>query len=327
MPDFGGRLSADSLLCSVAWRLVAKKTSGKVGGLKVAKQSKIGFITMAYGREKYLDQAVSLAQSVKYHMPDQRIALVTDRTEPYAPFDHQITMENYSLAGTVLKTLVYRYSPFEETLFIDSDCLLTRDCTAELAEISKREFSPVVNTHLRAGDKDLWLKDVGDALGKVGGMSFPKFNGGVYFFRKGPRAQSVFDGALTMLGRQHELGILDFDAAGPGEETLFGLAMAELGFDDLYDDHGRLMRTPLNATGAVELDILAGHCRFEKQGAIVEPAIVHFCGEWIDHPAYRIAVQEIAAGTPLPKPQRAAIRAKHFFGKMGQKLRRKNARS
>lgn len=278
---------------------------------------------MAYGREKYLDQAVALARSVKRHMPDQPIVLITDGRDAYAPFDSQITMEDYPLAGTVLKTLIYKYSPFQETLFIDSDCLVTRDCSAELDQIRTREFSPVVNTYLRAGESDLWLADVGEALRKVGGTSFPKFNGGVYFFRKGKRAESVFTVAEEMRDQQAELGILDFDSAGPGEETLFGLAMAKLGFDDLYDDRGRLMRTPLNATGPIHLDILAGECRFEKQGTLVEPAIVHFCGEWIDHPCYRIAVEELANGKRLAVHRRAAIKAKYSATRIGGKIRRK----
>ena len=285
----------------------------------------IGFITMAYGKEKYLDQAVALARSVKYHMPDQPIALVTDRTERYAPFDTQITMEEYSRAGTVLKTLIYKYSPYDETLFIDSDCLVTRDCTPELGAIRAYDFSPVVNTYLTDGDSDLWLNDVGKALRKVGGKRFPKFNGGVYFFRKNARAQEIFEEAEEMRARQKELGILDFDAAGPGEETLIGLAMAKLGMDECYDDAGRLMRTPLNATGPIHLDILRAECSFEKQGQQVEPAIVHFCGEWIDHPAYRIAVEEVMRGRRMGSAKRALRSAPHILGKLRRRLTAKAA--
>lgn len=280
---------------------------------------------MAYGREKYLDQAVALARSVKLHMPDQPIVLVTDRKDKYPPFDDQIVMEDYSLAGTVLKTLIYEYSPFEETMFIDSDCLLTRDCSKQVEEIRAWDFSPVVNTYLGEGDEDLWLEDVGAAVSRVGGKNFPKFNGGIYFFRKSEAAKAVFDTAEEMRARQQELGILDFDAAGPGEETLFGLAMAKLGMDKLYDDGGRLMRTPLNATGPVHLDVYASECYFEKQGKLVEPAIVHFCGEWIDHPAYRIAVDELAQGKRMSSPKRAAISARYKAGKLTEKVASKFA--
>ncbi|MEL7190769.1 MAG: hypothetical protein AAGK17_14550 [Pseudomonadota bacterium] len=133
-------------------------------------RAKLGLITMAYGRQKYVDQAVSLAQSVKRHVPHLPICLVTDRAEPVAPFDEQVRMESFAEAGTVLKTRIYEYSPYDETLFIDSDCLVTRDFSDSLEAIRAWDFSPVVNTYLKAGDSDLWLEDVGAALSKVGGF-------------------------------------------------------------------------------------------------------------------------------------------------------------
>lgn len=278
---------------------------------------------MAYGRQKYVDQAVALARSVKLHVPHLPICLVTDREESITPFDEQVRMESFAEAGTVLKTRIYEYSPFEETLFIDSDCLVTRDFSQSLDAIRAWDFSPVVNTYLKAGDADLWLEDVGAALAKVGGACFPKFNGGVYFFRKSETAAKVFAEAEEIRHRQNELGILDFDAAGPGEETLIGLALAKMGLTDLYDDGGKLMRTPLNATGPVHLDILKGECSFEKNGQMVEPAIVHFCGEWIDHPAYRIAVEEVASGERMPAVKRAAINGSYKAGVLAQKIANK----
>lgn len=285
--------------------------------------SDVGFITMAYGGQRYIDQAISLARSVKLHMPGQKIALVTDRDTRIEPFDDQIRMEDFSAAGTVLKRKMYEYSPFEETLFIDSDCLLTRDCSEQVEAIRQWDFSPVVNTYLFAGDQDLWLEDVGEAVRKVGGANFPKFNGGVYFFRKSETAAKVFAGGEEMLARRSELGIFDFDKAGPGEETLLGLAMAHLGISDLYDDEGKLMRTPLNATGPIHLDIFAGECSFEKNGKRVEPAIVHFCGEWIDHPSYVIACKELAKGARLSAFERAAIEAPYKARKLSDKIARK----
>ncbi len=285
--------------------------------------SQVGFITMAYGGQRYLDQAISLARSVKRHMPQQKIALVTDRDERIEPFDEQIRMEDFSAAGTVLKRKMYEYTPFEETMFIDSDCLVTRDCSEQVEQIRRWDFSPVVNTYLVAGDKDLWLEDVGEAVRKVAGANFPKFNGGVYFFRKSEVAAKVFAGGEEMLERQDELGILDFDKAGPGEETLLGLAMSKLGIADLYDDHGKLMRTPLNATGPIHLDIMAGECHFEKNHKRVDPAIVHFCGEWIDHPSYVIACKELAKGKRLSAFERASIEAPYKARKLTEKVARK----
>lgn len=282
----------------------------------MASLTDIGFITMAFGPEKYLDQARTLALSIKRWMPGFKLAVVTDSPDPGACFDIVIPMERFATAGTIHKADLYNYSPFEETFFIDSDCVVARDFSAELAEIRAHDFSPVCTSYLRAGDQDFWLEDVGEALLKVGGKSFPKFNGGVYFYRKSSHAAEVFERARGIRARAAELGVKDFDKAGPGEETLIGLALAAMGVENLYHDRGRLMRTPLNSTGPIELDVLGGRCSFIKEGEPVSPAICHFCGDWITHPAYAIAAWEIANGRRAPAYFKAGIHA----GRLRRKL-------
>ena len=283
----------------------------------------IGFITMAFGKDKYIQQAEVLARSLRRHMPNHPIAIVTDRPDPGPLFDIVIPIDQFSVAGTFLKTGLYRYSPFSKTLFIDSDCIVARDFSEELRKISSYEFSPVVSRYLSKGDKDVFISDVGRAIEVLNGTPFPKFNGGIYFYRKGDFAREVFDRAVAIRDRSTELGILDFDSSGPGEETLFGLALSQMHVTNLYDDAGRLMRTPLNSTGPIHLDVIRGECRFIKEGALVEPAICHFCGEWINHPAYLIARRELLAERSASIAQRLQTHLNHRKNRFGSKVRRK----
>ncbi len=280
----------------------------------------VGFITMAFGPDKYLRQAETLARSLKLHMPGHPRALVTDRPGPHPLFDIVVPMRPVAAAGTVHKTEIYGYSPFDETLFIDSDCVVARSFTRELAEISRFDFSPIVGLYLVAGDADLWLEDVGRALAGVGGRRFAKFNGGVYFFRKGPFAKQVFDRAGALRGRAAELGIKDFDRSGPGEETLIGLALAEMHAGDSYNDGGALMRTPLNSTGPLTLDVLAGDCHFIKEGTRVDPAICHFCGPWIEHRAYLTAEYTLLHDRRPPPVWRARLLARDVARRVARKV-------
>ena len=286
----------------------------------------IGFITMAFGKERYLEQARTLARSLKRAMPGHPIAIVTDRTAPGPMFDIVVPMEAVAQAGTVHKTAMYRYSPFQETLFIDSDCVAVRDFSEQLRAIRTYDFSPVVNRYLHAGDRDLWLDDVGFAIAGVNGTGFPKFNGGVYFFRKSAFAEEVFARSEAIRDRQADLGIRDFDRSGPGEETLIGLALSQMHVTNLYDDDGRLMRTPLNSSGGIEADPFLGYSRFIKEGALVEPAIIHYCGEWIDHPTYLIAARGLRAGRRSGVAVRGAIRARHVSRILARRVRRRLTR-
>ncbi len=283
----------------------------------------VGFITMAFGAQRYLDQADALARSLRRHMPGHPICLVTDQVRMTDLYDTQIGIERLDMPGTLLKTMLYDYSPYAETLFIDSDCIAVRPFHDHIAAMQNWDFTPVCDTYLKRGDQDLWLEDVGAALDKLGGEVFPKYNGGVYFFRKSPHAAEVFSRARLLLERQQELGILDFDKAGPGEETLIGLALVEMGATDLYNDAAGLMRTPLNSTGEIEIDPIRGRSHFMKEGRDVSPAIVHFCGDYAAHPTYTIARRMLERGAPLKPLEGKAIHAGWKFDKLRARVRGK----
>lgn len=286
----------------------------------------IGFITMAFGAEKYFRQAESLARSLRRHMPGFRIAIVTDRKEAGPLFDHCIPIDPFETAGTLMKADLYKYSPFQETFFIDSDCIVAKPFHEQLKRIRQFDFTPVVNRFLSEGDTDLWIRDVGRAIRILNGTPFPKFNGGVYFYRRSRYAQDVFSTAHEINKRRDELGILDFDRSGPGEETLIGLALSQMRATRFYDDGGQLMRTPLNSQGPIHLDVIKGTCSFIKEDRPVSPAICHFCGEWLDHPAYVIAQEELLAGRSLGFARkyrlRVSYRAKRLKARAVRKLNR-----
>lgn len=281
-----------------------------------------GFLTMAFGAQRYIDQAVTLSLSLRAKMPGHPLAVVTDHSGMDKHFDVVVPMRKFDVAGTVHKVDMADYSPFAETMFIDSDCVVIREFEAELADLRKYPFSPIVGAYLVASDNDLWLRDVGKALegvGRVGGR-LPKFNGGVYFWQSGATAKAIFDESKRIRSRSDELGILDFDASGPGEETLIGLALAKLGVDDFYNDGGRLMRTPLNSSGPIIAEVMSGECHFIKEGRRVEPAIIHYCGPWIHHPTYEIARKELERSKRLNRAGRAEIWARFYFGKFVNKI-------
>ena len=220
---------------------------------------------MAFGSDKYIRQAENLALSLRHNLPDYKIAIVTDRPDVAPVFDMVIPMRKFDQTGTIHKLDIYEYSPFHETLFIDSDCLATKWFHSQIEQIKQYDFSPVVSRYLQRGEADSFLDDLDKALDAVGGTAFPKFNGGVYFFRKSTFARGIFDRARRFCAEAKALGIRNFDKAGPGEETVIGLAMAEQSGSKYYDDSGHLMRTPMGLNGRLEIDVLGGGCRFKKR--------------------------------------------------------------
>lgn len=130
--------------------------------------------------DKYIRQAENLALSLRHNMPGYKIAIVTDRSDVAPVFDIVIPMRKFDQTGTIHKLDIYEYSPFHETLFIDSDCIATKSFHSQIEQIKQYDFSPVVSRYLQRGEADSFLDDLDKALDAVGGTAFPKFNGGLF---------------------------------------------------------------------------------------------------------------------------------------------------
>lgn len=250
----------------------------------------INLLTIAVGAERFHRQAENLALSVRIHHPDARLGVVSDQLSRHSSlFDEVVQADLSRGVGVLQKLYLYDYSPFDETLFIDSDSLLTAPMASEHLEgLRKHHFAPVCERFLSRGESDPCVSDLSTAMAALGVDYYPKFNGGIYFFRKHEEAKELFEAAEAIYRRRGELGILDFDRAGPNEETLFALAMAELGLRG-YDDRGELMRTPIGMTGRLATHPYKGTA-FTKAGRVVRPAILHFTGDPWRWPEYRASV-------------------------------------
>ena len=70
-----------------------------------------------------------LARSLAIHSPDIPSAVVTDSSDRGLAdlYDHVVQFRPEFGSGLTQKVYLDAYSPFKETLFIDSDCLVIRD--------------------------------------------------------------------------------------------------------------------------------------------------------------------------------------------------------
>lgn len=87
-----------------------------------------GFITLATGNEKYYKLARNMLLSYRLFCPDPMpFAIMCDRENEYtAMFDQVILLENPSNSYWDKFELLVR-APFDETIFVDSDCLAYAD--------------------------------------------------------------------------------------------------------------------------------------------------------------------------------------------------------
>lgn len=265
------------------------------------KHSVKGILTLAQGKQRYVDMAVNLAKSIRLNCPGVPIAIVTDRPELEMKsfFDHVIPVNpDYGL-GLIQKIHLYEYSPFEKTIFIDADCLVVRNFSF-LWDLFEGQDVSVIGNKLTTGT---WAgMGVETVIQQIKAPYIIQLNGGIYYFRKGVKAASVYQKAQELLDRYDELGIAKLRGQ-VNEEPLMSLAMS-IYRQDPVDDGGKGMRTPVGQSGVFTMDILKGTCAFYKHGICVEPAIMHFGGGYPEAFHYRREIKKLNRYflLKLPKP-------------------------
>lgn len=253
-----------------------------------------GIITLAYGASKYIEMAKTLGRSLLLHSPSIPRAIVTDRQEDEeltALFDQLIPFKPEYGSNVRQKIYLDCYSPYQQTLFIDSDCIVVRNLEFVFEKFAGRDFGVVGGYYLQLGETDPFL-DIDYILQHFKLEKIPKFNGGIYYFTQNDVARSVFGTAREILQNFERLGFAQFRGDGPNEEPLLATAM-ELHQQTMLQDNGTIMRTPVGLRGSFNIDALEGRCSFKKGQQVVSPAIVHFAYIWSNHPIYHREAQKL----------------------------------
>ncbi|MBE9004866.1 hypothetical protein IQ259_07410 [Fortiea sp. LEGE XX443] len=247
-----------------------------------------GIITFAYGKPKFINMAKTLARSLRLHSPTIPCAIVTDcQEDPELEklFDHLIPFQPEYGGNMKQKLYLDIYSPFQKTLYVDSDSIVVRDINFIFEAFQDRSFSLPGERYLTFGEQDPYIKDLDFILNHFGLTKLPKFNGGLYYFDKSETAQSMFDTTRSILANWEKLGFNVWRGDGPCDEPIVAIAMT-LHNQTMFSDSGSMMRTPVGIRGSLDVDVINSKCTFQKYEKIVSPAIVHFAGDWLQHPVY-----------------------------------------
>lgn len=157
-----------------------------------------GVLYVATGA-KYVDDAIRSSSSVRRHMPDLDIAIVTDLPERVAgKFEHVIELPGSPRHSFLDKVVGLGLSPFEDTLFLDADTFVCESCT-EVFDLLPRFDLAVAHDACRVGAP----VDCPESFGEL--------NTGVLVFRQTEEMQAL-------LRRWLENYRLD-DEQAPGERN------------------------------------------------------------------------------------------------------------
>jgi hypothetical protein len=285
----------------------------------------VGVLTLAYGRPTFVEQAKSLARSIRHRSTDVSLAVATD-FEPTAfdgLFDIVIPWRFDRWPGVASKLELHDITPFETTLFIDSDCLCIRSIEPVIDYFAGQDFA-VYGGNLAEFS---WGDRSGAQRAFVDAASYPSFNGGLYYFRRSPQAAEVFARAQHFFAHYDALG-LRRPHGRMNDEPLISLAMASLGLRATDRPDLVVMVAPEPPAFAIDLDLLGGRCALVRRGEIVEPEIVHFAGVRSRIAAYRRErmVLELIVGGGWPRAVRPALALAAELGARTDRLGRVAAR-
>jgi hypothetical protein len=229
-----------------------------------------GYISLATGSRFYLDLALNLALSLKHNDPGRPFGLIVDEEmqipQEYEKFiDEVVRMPpREGFHGCLNKLRVSSLSPFEETMFIDSDCLLVK---ADMDRHWARFDAPGFSAAGGVATKGSWYGfEIEEVLAVLQMPFMVQLNSGVFYFRRGEATDKFFDTALDLVAQRSDLlGTFHRNKLQLADEPFIGAAMGALRIQPVqYEpEEGSIMITTYKASQA-EFDVLRQTSRIVK---------------------------------------------------------------
>ncbi|MBQ6178479.1 MAG: hypothetical protein IJK32_03050 [Bacteroidales bacterium] len=235
-----------------------------------------GFVTVATGKDWYYVLANNLLASYRYHSQNPLpFAIICDRHNKWTEdFDQVIVMDNPA-CSFVDKLRIIDLSPFDETIFIDADCLAYKDLNG-LWDIFKGspDFGLLGDTHIEGM---WWSRDnLGVFKDKV--HEYLSCQGGIYYVRNnGKDIKAFFETCFFIKERYADFKFKLFERT-VSDEMIVTLASSVHGFTPVRPWRGVIAYYPLIKD--LDLDIRTGNlfCEFSDYPGIIykDSYIVHF---------------------------------------------------
>lgn len=249
-----------------------------------------GFVTIATGKEIYYQLANNLLSSYKLFCRDPYpFAIICDQENTYTTqFDDVILLPDPKRNYFDKFELLIR-SPYDETIFIDADCLAYADlnCYWEYFSAADDFSAGGYNFPIDSQDGLFWEESIGEYKGKVHWK--PAIHGGLYFIRKGAICDAIYAEYQNIMQHYHEYRWPD-DCV---DEPVFGLAMAAHGCRALKEYPENYIYPWL--TTSLDCDIFTGKCTYVTTDgeAVSQGKMIHWSVRNCQKPLYKFESEKV----------------------------------
>lgn len=214
-----------------------------------------GYITLATGSNFYLELAINLALSLKLNDPSRPICLVIDKgaklAAQYKPFIDEVAYlePKEGFHGCLNKLRMNEVSPFGESMFVDSDCILVKqDMDRHWAKFASPGFNIAGG---KVTDGHWYGFSIAEVIAKLNIPYMVRMNSGVYYFKRGPASDQFFNATLSLVEQHKELlGTFHRNKLQLADEPFIGAALGQMGISPIaYDPRdGSIMITTIKAS-------------------------------------------------------------------------------
>ena len=183
-----------------------------------------GFITIATGDKKYHDMAKTLVKSYKLTSKEPvRFAVVTDDlNDKFEEFDDVVIIKN-ATRSYMDKIDIMCYSPYDETIFIDSDCIAFNDLNVYWKDFIGSDFSAYGRVFYEDSEQ-AWFK-ISETLKYKKSLNYSiDLHGGIYYFKKGEMVDNIYKTCKDISNDYSSFRFKNFKK--PADEPIVALAMA-----------------------------------------------------------------------------------------------------
>ena len=217
----------------LAARLDDTARTAALEGAMPSDAAKQGYLALATGPRKYVEMALNLAASIKVVDPSRRVCLVHDRHadisyDARTLFDDFVMLDDAPSYHPILNKLrLFDSSPYEQSMFVDADCLLVRhDVSDYWRRCVGQPFAITGDVQTTGRWKG---HDVPQLLATYEAPYIVRLNSGLFYFDRSPTAASFF-AALKNLHGRHSEDLVALDNPRKYEDELFfGVVMGQMG--------------------------------------------------------------------------------------------------
>ena len=272
-----------------------------------------GFITIATGKKNFYKIAANLVHSYRYYSASPLpFAIICDEENEYTQeFDKTIIIGNPK-SSYVDKLRLPELVPYDETIFIDADCLAYKDLNDFWKAFDGASPFSAFGTNYPLDYQYGWFKreNVGEYKDRV--TYIPEFVGGVYYLKKCAELDGFYATAQHIESTYGNYTFRQF--TNVSDETVNALAMSVCGFKTADAKSPDVCFYPL--TTHFESDISKGTVAYRNKyakdrGTITGAYMVHWGSGNTALEAYQTEVYRLncmCKGKPIGKAEMFAAK-------------------